>query len=86
MVREFESRIGLTAVSAEPALDLLSPSLCHSPTCTLSKINIKKIINIPENHYEYMHRIYSPTLNFRETFPVFIYILSRFCILKVGPF
>ena len=38
-VGEFESHIGFTAVSAEPALDPLFPSLCPSPACIVSKIN-----------------------------------------------
>ena len=35
-VHEFEPHIGLAAVSTEPTLDPLSPSLCPSPTCSLS--------------------------------------------------
>ena len=33
---EFKPHIRLTAVSAKPASDPLSPSLCPSPVCTLS--------------------------------------------------
>ena len=33
-IREFGPGIGLTAVSAEPALDPLSPSLCPSHLCS----------------------------------------------------
>ena len=46
---EFEPHIGLSVVSAEPTLNLLSTSLCPSPAHVLSlslskiKINIKKI-------------------------------------------
>ena len=42
MVHEFEPHIGFCADSVEPAWDSLSPSLCPSPTCTVSvslKIN-----------------------------------------------
>ena len=37
-VPEFKSHIRFTAVSAEPASDPLSPSLCPSPVCALSQI------------------------------------------------
>ena len=37
VVHEFKPHIRLAAVSAEPASDPLSPSLCPSPTCILSK-------------------------------------------------
>ena len=30
---------GLAAITAKPTLDSLSPSLCPSPPCALSKIN-----------------------------------------------
>ena len=45
-VCEFESHIGLFAVSTEPASEPLFPSLCSSPACNLalSKINIKKTL------------------------------------------
>ena len=36
---EFKPHMGLTAVSAEPDLDPLSPSLCPSPTHMFSKVN-----------------------------------------------
>ena len=38
-VCEFKPHIGFAAVSADPAADPLSPSLCPYPTWTLSKIN-----------------------------------------------
>ena len=38
-VREFEPRVGLSAVSTEPASDPLSPSLSAPPLLSLSKIN-----------------------------------------------
>ena len=41
-VCEFEPRIGLSAVSTEPAWDPLSPSHYPSPACALSKINKNK--------------------------------------------
>ena len=39
-VREFESQMGFTAVSAEPASDLCPLSLCPSPVCSLSKLSL----------------------------------------------
>ena len=39
MVREFEPRVGLSAVSAEPAADPLSLSLSAPPPLTLSRKN-----------------------------------------------
>ena len=50
MVHEFEPHMGLSAVSAEPASDLLSPSL-SAPTllvCALS-LPLSKINMVPSN-------------------------------------
>ena len=53
MIHGFEPLIGVSAVSMEPALDPLSPSLSAPPSLALSlslslsllKINIKKEVN-----------------------------------------
>ena len=50
MVHEFEPRIGVAAVRAEPASDHLSPSLSAPPQLVLSKINktVKKKVTLSE--------------------------------------
>ena len=48
MVDEFEPHIGVSAVSTEPASDILPPSLCPLSACTFSLKNkqfFKKIIS-----------------------------------------
>ena len=53
MVRAFEPCVRISAVSMEPTSDPLSPFLCPSAACTLSKINkhLKSALSLKNANY-----------------------------------